>query len=97
MTDKQAYQVGVSIGEWIVDFIVSILDIIIEMISWYLEWTFYISASLFIIAIILKYFGFLINSETGESIGYGTIVNFCFWCGAALVIPAFIIFELIFK
>lgn len=96
MTDKQAYQVGVSLGEWIVDLIVSILNIIVEIISGYIEWTFYIGASLFIIAIILKYFGFLIDSETGESIGYGTILNFCFWCGAALVIPAFIIFELIF-
>ena len=66
ITNQEAERVGESIGHWIVDLVITLLEIIWDIITTYLAWTFYIAIVLFILGAVLKYFGFFTNQETGE-------------------------------
>ncbi len=96
ITNQEAERVGESIGHWIVDLVITLLEIIWDIITTYLAWTFYIAIVLFILGAVLKYFGFFTNQETGEDISYSKILEFSFIGGFALVVPVALIVNILF-
>ena len=86
ITNQEAERVGESIGHWIVDLVITLLEIIWDIITTYLAW----------IGAVLKYFGFFTNQETGEDISYSKILEFSFIGGFALVVPVALIVNILF-